>query len=56
MCRHYKNSSKLLTIKNESASEYAISYIHSNIPVFLQKISKMKVAVTPITKEQLITY
>ena len=55
MCRHYKNSSKLLTIKNESASEYAISHIHSHIPVLLQKISKMKVSVTPIMKEQLIT-
>ena len=55
MCRHYKNGSKLLTIKNESASEYAISHIHSHIPVLLQKISKMKVSVTPITKEQLIT-
>lgn len=37
MCRHYKNNSKLLTIKNKSASKYAISHIHSNIPVFLQK-------------------
>ena len=55
MCRHYKKKSKLLTIKNESASEYTISHIHSNIPVFLQKKSKMKVSVTPITKEQLIT-
>ena len=54
MCRHYKNSSKFLTIKNESASEYAISHIHSNIPVYLKK-NKMKVSVTPITKEQLIT-
>ena len=37
MCRNCENTSKILTAKNESASEYAISYIHSNIPVFLQK-------------------
>lgn len=36
MCRHCENSSKLFTVKNESASEYAISHIHSNIPDFLQ--------------------
>ena len=31
-----KNTSKFPTAKNESASEYAISHIHSNIPNFLQ--------------------
>ena len=36
MCRHCENSSKLLTVENESASEYAISHIHSNIPDYLQ--------------------
>ena len=44
MCRHCENSSKLLTAKNDSASEYTISHIHYNIPIFLQwkKSSKWK--------------
>ncbi len=36
MCRNCENTSKLLTVKNESVSEYAISHIHSNIPDYLQ--------------------
>ena len=36
MCYHCENSSKLFTVKNESASEYAISHIHYNIPDFIQ--------------------
>ena len=31
-----ENTSKPLTVKSDSASEYAISHIHSNIPNFLQ--------------------
>ena len=36
MCRNCENTSKILTAKNDSASEYAISHIHSNIPDYLQ--------------------
>ena len=36
MYHNSKNTSKILTAKNESASEYAISHIHSNIPDYLQ--------------------
>jgi len=36
MYHNCKNTSKILTAKNESASEYAISHIHSNIPDYLQ--------------------
>lgn len=36
MCRNCENTSKLLTAKNESVSEYAISHIDYNIPNFLQ--------------------
>ena len=58
MCRHCENSSKLPTAKNESASEYAISHIHSNIYDFstIKEILNMKVPVTRVTKEHLITY
>lgn len=36
MHHNSKNTSKILTAKNESASEYAISHIHSYIPDYLQ--------------------
>ena len=36
MYHNCENTSKLLTAKNKSASEYAISHIHSNIPDYLQ--------------------
>ena len=58
MYHNCKNTSKILTAKNESASEYAISHIHSNIYDFstMKEILKMKVPVTRVTKEQRITY
>ena len=31
MCRNCENTSKPLSVKSDSASEYAISHIHSNI-------------------------
>ncbi len=53
MCCHCENSSKLLTAKNESASEYAFSHIHSNIYDFstIKEILNMKVPVIRVTKE-----
>ena len=58
MCRNCENTSKPLSVKSDSASEYAISHIHSNIYDFstIKEILNMKVPVTRVTREQLITY
>lgn len=53
MCRNCENTSKPLSVKSDSASEYAFSYIHSNIYDFstIKEILNMKVPVTRVTRE-----
>lgn len=53
MCRNCENTSKPLSVKSDSTSEYAISHIHSNIYDFstIKEILNMKVPVIRVTKE-----
>jgi len=53
MCRNCENTSKPLSVKSDSASEYAISHIHSKIYDFstIKEILNMKVPVTHVTRE-----
>ena len=57
MYHNCKNTSKILTAKNESASEYAFpTFIPISLIFYNKRNPKYEVPVTRVTKEQRITY